>query len=246
MTATPGTPAPCPGTRRRASIGMLAVRPAIAWISSTASPSATPGARLNDSVTAGNWPWWLTDSGCDLVAELGEGAERDLGAVRARHIDACDSAVGSFWKFGCDLEDHLVLVGRGVDRRRPGAGRTRRRASGRSATSERPRREAASRSISMRDMRRGDLLVGGDVLQLRQLLPSPASMIGAQWLSSSVSVSVSVYWYSVLLSRPPTLMSWPACMKNLHALDLRPPWAAAAGSPSAPKRPAARRTASAG
>src|SRR5690348_18020633 len=32
-------------------------------IRSTASPSATPGARLNESVTAGNWPWWLTVSG---------------------------------------------------------------------------------------------------------------------------------------------------------------------------------------
>ena len=40
------------------------------------------------------------------------------------------------------------------------------------------------------------------------------SMIGAQWFSSSLSVEVSVYWNSVLLSRPPTLMSWPACMKN--------------------------------
>ena len=29
----------------------------------TASPSETPGARLNDSVTAGNCPWWLIESG---------------------------------------------------------------------------------------------------------------------------------------------------------------------------------------
>ena len=29
----------------------------------TASPSETPGARLNDSVTTGNWPWWLIESG---------------------------------------------------------------------------------------------------------------------------------------------------------------------------------------
>ena len=27
-----------------------------------ASPSATPGARLNESVTAGNWLWWFTAS----------------------------------------------------------------------------------------------------------------------------------------------------------------------------------------
>ncbi len=31
-----------------------------ALIATTASPSATPGARLNDSVTDGNWPWWFT------------------------------------------------------------------------------------------------------------------------------------------------------------------------------------------
>ena len=35
-----------------------------ALIASTASPSAAPGARLNDIVTAGNWLWWLIDSGC--------------------------------------------------------------------------------------------------------------------------------------------------------------------------------------
>src|SRR5207245_10037551 len=28
----------------------------------TAAPSETPGARLNDTVTAGNWPWWLIAS----------------------------------------------------------------------------------------------------------------------------------------------------------------------------------------
>src|SRR5689334_11449758 len=28
-----------------------------------ASLSASPGARLKENVTAGNWPWWLTASG---------------------------------------------------------------------------------------------------------------------------------------------------------------------------------------
>jgi len=42
-----------------------------------------------------------------------------------------------------------------------------------------------------------------------------ASMIGAQWFSAAESVEVSVYWYCVLLSRPSTLMSCPACMKSL-------------------------------
>ncbi|MOA02154.1 hypothetical protein D3C78_1215930 [compost metagenome] len=43
-------------------------RPIAAWTCSmraTASPSATPGARLNDTVTAGNWPMRLT---CSAVA----------------------------------------------------------------------------------------------------------------------------------------------------------------------------------
>ena len=35
-----------------------------ALIASTAWPSAAPGARLNEMVTAGNWLWWLIDSGC--------------------------------------------------------------------------------------------------------------------------------------------------------------------------------------
>ena len=34
---------------------------------STAWPSDTPGARLKDSVTAGNWPWWLTEQRLDLA-----------------------------------------------------------------------------------------------------------------------------------------------------------------------------------
>ena len=32
-------------------------------MTSTAAPSDTPGARLKETVTAGNWPWWLTRSG---------------------------------------------------------------------------------------------------------------------------------------------------------------------------------------
>ncbi len=36
---------------------------AAAVMAFTASPSATPGCRLNEMVTAGNSPWWFTDSG---------------------------------------------------------------------------------------------------------------------------------------------------------------------------------------
>src|SRR5271157_5476653 len=35
---------------------------------STASPNEAPGARLNDSVTTGNWPWWFTVIGTDVIS----------------------------------------------------------------------------------------------------------------------------------------------------------------------------------
>ncbi|MNN41018.1 hypothetical protein D3C81_1551110 [compost metagenome] len=34
----------------------------ICVILSTAAPRDSPGARLNETVAAGNWPWWLTTS----------------------------------------------------------------------------------------------------------------------------------------------------------------------------------------
>src|SRR4029079_12133298 len=55
---------------------------AATWrISLTASPSATPGCRLNEIVTDGSWPVWLTTSGpasvC-VVATLLEGIRLPL------------------------------------------------------------------------------------------------------------------------------------------------------------------------
>ena len=41
---------------------------------------------------------------------------------------------------------------------------------------------------------------------------SLAAIRGVQAFSSSRLVSVSVYWYCAREMRPPTLMSWPACM----------------------------------
>ena len=40
------------------------------WTSAVASPSDTPSARLNDSVTDGNWPEWLTAPGPDDFARV--------------------------------------------------------------------------------------------------------------------------------------------------------------------------------
>ncbi len=34
----------------------------------TASPREAPGARLKESVTTGNWPWWFTVMGTVVVS----------------------------------------------------------------------------------------------------------------------------------------------------------------------------------
>ena len=40
------------------------------WTAATASPSETPGRRLNESVTAGIWPEWFTVSGPTVGGQL--------------------------------------------------------------------------------------------------------------------------------------------------------------------------------
>src|SRR5437899_5280376 len=45
-------------------------------IDCTAAPRETLGGRLKDTVTAGNWPWWLTASAvarCSIVASVERG-----------------------------------------------------------------------------------------------------------------------------------------------------------------------------
>ena len=112
------------------------------------------------------------------------------------------------------LQDDLVLRGGRCRPSPPAPGRTRRTASGRSlpwtGPGDRPRCGPPSPGRSARRsadrMRRPSTGASS---------ASAASRIGAQWLSSAASVSVSVYWYCACSSRPPTVMSWPACMKNL-------------------------------
>jgi hypothetical protein len=38
-------------------------------IAFVAAPRDAPGARLNETVTTGNWPWWFTDSGPLLISK---------------------------------------------------------------------------------------------------------------------------------------------------------------------------------
>jgi hypothetical protein len=42
---------------------------AVLSIAVMALPSAALGARLNDTVTDGNWPWWLIESDCVVVSK---------------------------------------------------------------------------------------------------------------------------------------------------------------------------------
>ena len=54
---------------------------------STAAPSEAPGARLNDSVTTGNWLWWLMaigDGTSDAVTKPASGA----AAIAAAPVSA--------------------------------------------------------------------------------------------------------------------------------------------------------------
>src|SRR2546423_14968092 len=52
-------------------------------IASTASPSAAPGARLNDTVVAGNWPRWLIANGavCSMICATADSGTCPFVAV---------------------------------------------------------------------------------------------------------------------------------------------------------------------
>src|ERR1017187_9854732 len=56
------------------------------WMAFVASPREAPGARLNESVTTGNCPWWLTARGAFVVCiftnvEIGTGGPLVVAAA---------------------------------------------------------------------------------------------------------------------------------------------------------------------
>src|SRR3954453_7108155 len=84
---------------------------AAAWTRSTAVPIEVPGSRLNDNVTDGNWPEWLTVSGpVDWVtrARLPRGTDTPcrplmwsmLMAERSRWYWGSSSITTQYWSFG--------------------------------------------------------------------------------------------------------------------------------------------------
>ena len=76
----------------------------------------TFGARPKLMVTAGNWPWWLTTSGCKPRSILVTAGERHLRAVGAGHVDAGEVGRVAL-VLRIDLEDDAILVALGVERR---------------------------------------------------------------------------------------------------------------------------------
>ena len=77
-----------------------------------------------------------------------------------------------------------------------------------------PSREALSRLISIFSCGAAALLVARDVGQLRQRLQLLRGS-APSGRAPSLSTSTSVYWYWVLDSRPPILMSCAACMYSV-------------------------------
>ena len=109
-----GRPAPSPGSSS-GSWTAASVAPTL-FTAATASPSAMPGFRLNESVTDGSWPVCVTDSGPVAEADRGERGQRHELARDRPHVEQLDRG-GVRLELGRELHDDLVLVGRRVDRR---------------------------------------------------------------------------------------------------------------------------------
>ena len=65
----------------------------ILLIASVASPSDASGARLNEIVTTGNWPWWLTASGAVVDSKWVKalkGTAAPLMPLTAGRVDVVD------------------------------------------------------------------------------------------------------------------------------------------------------------
>ena len=208
--------------RRRAG------RACICWMRSTAWPSAVPGARLKERVTAGNWPWWLTVSGAILLVKCATVLERHLRAVGAGDVDAATARSDRSGTPAAPRARPCTACSR-CRWSRPGAGRRRRTASGRSCESDRPSREAVSRSMSTATC--GEAICWSEVTSCRprQLAPCAASMIGAQWLSSVAIGRGQRVLVLGLAEAAADIDVLARLHEELHARHLRPPWAAAAG-----------------
>ena len=195
---------------------------------STASPSATPGARLNESVTDGNCPWWLTDSGVASARSVTSADSGTCAPVGDAHVEAVErrrvrcrarastSSTTRYWlTLRVDRRDLALaerVVERVVDRR----------------CSVMPRRAAVSRSMSTSSCEAGGLLIGGHVLELGQLAQRRRARAAPTRAARRGSRPAACTGTACAPARPPMRTSCTACRKRLMPCTLRELRAAAA------------------
>ena len=79
------------------------------WMALTASPIAVPGSRLNEIVTDGNWPWWLTTSGATLTTLSTSVDSGTCWPARGVDVDVVQR-FRPVLELRVDLQDDVVLV----------------------------------------------------------------------------------------------------------------------------------------
>ena len=97
---------------------MLAGKPSSCVVRSnacTASPSDPPGARLNETVTAGNCPWRLTTSGVVVSVNLGKDVQRHLAPADGPDIEELQR-LRALPKLGHHFQHDTILVQLGKHR----------------------------------------------------------------------------------------------------------------------------------
>ena len=163
-TATTRTPAPCPGSsvvivggqRLRARSSLHAARPP--------RRARRPGVRLNEIVTAGSWPAWLTVSGPTLAPQLGRRrrAARACRSTSARRAATAPSGRAGTRRASSRITRYWLL--RRVDGRDPAVavGAVERALDLLGGDAERRRLVAVDVDVDLRVL---DLQVAGDVLQ---------------------------------------------------------------------------------
>ncbi len=165
------------------TLGGMPMRACAASMALTASPSDSPAARLNEIVTAGNWPWWLIASGAVVVVSCTialSGTGAPVG-VRTKRLS---SAGGRPRLLRLHLEDDAVEVQlREDDRHLPLAeGVVERVVDGLRRDAQARGRVAVDRE---RHLETGGLLVARDVLSIgRSPCGAPSTSRGAQIASS--------------------------------------------------------------
>ena len=179
----------------------------------TASPSDVPGARLNETVTTGNCPWWLMASGA-LAVSMVVNAPSGTAPPPADRRKTLSSSHGALLERRLRLEHDAVLV------QLREHGRDLPLAEGVvEGVVEHLRRDAqARRRGPIEDHARLEalaLLVARDVAQLGQASAGDRRSAAPTAPARAASGSSRLYWYCVRLTRSSTVRSWTGCMNSV-------------------------------